>query len=69
MLFKSWEQKSGPPLAGSGLILGLRPANETRRYFITMSLIGWDKPRISPLNFIDEFTISLYLYNKYIATD
>ena len=25
----------------SGLILGLRPANERRRYFVTMSLIGW----------------------------
>ena len=25
----------------SELILGLRPANERRRYFVTMSLIGW----------------------------
>ena len=25
----------------SGLILGLRPANEIRRYFVTTSLIGW----------------------------
>ena len=25
----------------SGLILGLRPANERRRYFVTMSFIGW----------------------------
>ena len=25
----------------SGLILGLRPANEGRRYFVTTSLIGW----------------------------
>ena len=25
----------------AGLILGLRPANERRRYFVTMSLIGW----------------------------
>ena len=24
-----------------GLILGLRPANERRRYFVMMSLIGW----------------------------
>ena len=24
-----------------GLILGLRPANETRPYFVTTSLIGW----------------------------
>ena len=25
----------------SGMILGLRPANERRRYFVTTSLIGW----------------------------
>ena len=25
----------------SGLILGLRPANERRRYKVTASLIGW----------------------------
>ena len=25
----------------AGLILGLRAANERRRYFVTMSLIGW----------------------------
>ena len=25
----------------SGLILGLRRANERRRYFVTTSLIGW----------------------------
>ena len=25
----------------SGLIPGLRPANERRRYFVTTSLIGW----------------------------
>ena len=30
------------PLDSSvGLILGLRPANERRRYFVTTSLIGW----------------------------
>ena len=27
----------------SGLILGLRPNNETRRYFVTTALIGWAK--------------------------
>ena len=27
-----------------GLILGLRPANERRRYFVTTSLIGWAAP-------------------------
>ena len=25
----------------TGLILGLHPANERRRYFVTASLIGW----------------------------
>ena len=28
-------------MAISGLILGLHPANERQRYFVTMSLIGW----------------------------
>ena len=28
-------------LSNSGLILGLRPANERRRYKVTPSLIGW----------------------------
>ena len=28
-----------------GLILGLRPANERRRYFVTTSLIGWAQAR------------------------
>ena len=27
-----------------GLILGLRPANERRRYFVTTSLTGWVQP-------------------------
>ena len=27
-------------VSNAGLILGLRPANERRRYFVTMSLIG-----------------------------
>ena len=28
-------------ISTSGLILGLRPANERRRYFVTTSVIGW----------------------------
>ena len=35
----SWEQSVG--LVATGLILGLRPANERRRYKVTPSLIGW----------------------------
>ena len=30
-----------PPPPPTGLILGLRPANEKRRYFVTTFLIGW----------------------------
>ena len=33
--------------ANTGLILGLLPANERRRYFVTTSIIGWVKRRIS----------------------
>ena len=32
----------------SGLILGLRPANERRRYFVTASLIGWAQAQNQP---------------------
>ena len=32
---------SGAWFTGSGLILGLRLANERQRYFVTTSLIGW----------------------------
>ena len=37
-----WRNISTPILNYlTGLILGLRPANERRRYFVTTSLIGW----------------------------
>ena len=32
----------------SGLILGLRPANKRRRYFVTTSLIGWAQTQNQP---------------------
>ena len=35
-----------------GLILGLHPANERRRYKVTASLIGWAQPRISPVIYV-----------------
>ena len=38
---------SGTAAYHPGLILGLRPANESRRYFATTSLTGWVQPRIS----------------------
>ena len=37
---KCWTKKDGYRSL-TGLILGLRPANENRRYFVTTSLIGW----------------------------
>ena len=42
--------KHGDPSTCPGLILGLRPANERRRYFVTTSLsLAERKPRISPV--------------------
>ena len=32
----------------TGLILGFRPANERRRYFVTASLIGWAQSKNQP---------------------
>ena len=37
-----------PHLVHSGLISGLRPANERRCYFVTTSLIGWAKSQNQP---------------------
>ena len=34
----------------AGLLLGLRPANERRRYFVTSSLIGWVQAWNQPWN-------------------
>ena len=40
------ERRYGTPWTCSpGLILGLRPANERRRYFVTTFLIGWAQTR------------------------
>ena len=36
-----WRKKCHNEYSFPGLILGLRPPNERRRYFVTMSLIGW----------------------------
>ena len=41
-----------PLLHHAGLILGLRPANEKRRYFVTTSLIGWVEAMIQPCHVI-----------------
>ena len=34
----------------TGLILGLHPANERRRYKVTPSLIGWEQTENQPCN-------------------
>ena len=39
----------------SGLILGLRRANERRRYFATTSLIGWAHAQNQPCVFYDQW--------------
>ena len=36
----------------SGLILGLRPANERRRYFVTTSFIGWVQAENQPCTMV-----------------
>ena len=38
--------------APSWLILGLRPANERRRYFVTTSPIGWAQAKLQPCNLV-----------------
>ena len=42
------EVSTGPDMldTGAGLVLGLRPANERRRYKVTWSLIGWTQTKI-----------------------
>ena len=44
----------------SGLILGLCSANDRRRYKVTPSLIGWGKPRISPVILMTLDCASIY---------
>ena len=39
-------------IASSGLILGVRPANERHRYKVTASLIGWAQTQNQPWNII-----------------
>ena len=41
----------------AALILGLRPANERRRYFVTTSLIGWAQAKNQP------WWVTLYILN------
>ena len=43
-----WGVIAVPVLDTSGLILGLRPANERRRYFVTTSLIDWAQAENQP---------------------
>ena len=43
----------------SGLILGVCPANEKRRYCVTTSLVGWAKPGNQPC-----FTNPIYVHTR-----
>ena len=43
-------------LLTTGLCLGLRPANERRRYFVTTSLIGWAQTSNQPCNYNSDVT-------------
>ena len=44
-----------------GLIVGLHPDNERRRYFVTTPLIGWAQPIISPaVMSVSRFSPSMY---------
>ena len=56
--------------SGTGLILGLCPANERRRYKVTPSLIGWAQTyRISPGgSWCSEVATSFWRYNDVIMT-
>ena len=53
----------------SGLILGLRPANERQRYFVSMSLIGWMKRLESALNLgaVIPFEAQFCLCHNYVV--
>ena len=42
-----------------GLILGLHPANERRRYFVTMPLIGWAQAYNWPSFYVIQLRISI----------
>ena len=52
----SWSSAPGPTTRTryAGLILGLCPANERRRYFVTTSLIGWVQAKHQPWAWWDE---------------
>ena len=46
----------------AGLILGLRPANERRRYFVTTSLTGWAQALNQPCDHHFQDEISKYIF-------
>ena len=52
----------------SGLILGLRPVNERRCYFVTTSLVGWMQAKNQPCHFIQwiihQFHVDATEWNK-----
>ena len=61
VVINNWTGKRDDKSAG--VILGLRPANERRRYKVTPSLIGWaqtkNQPFIIRLKKMDTITIGV----------
>ena len=53
----------------TGLILGLRPANERRRYFVTTSLIGWVQALNQPSNMFSRLRESTKLWSGLLTED
>ena len=60
-LLSVFDNQQRLPLHYTGLILGLRLANERRRYFVTTSLIGWAQAQILGLRLANE--IQRYFVN------
>ena len=51
----AWNQAFLAHISHSELILGLRPANERRLYFVTPSLIGWAQAYNQPCHSFTQF--------------
>ena len=67
---RQWKTISSSLWYKTGLIPGLRPANERRCYFVTKSLIGGPKPSISPVkplscSLCNEISSAVQIPNKY----
>ena len=59
------DRSTGLGPCNTGLILGFRPANERRRYFVTLSLIGWMQTKNQPWNMVMGRAVSTRSIYKY----